>query len=558
MREKPEQEQRGGESLLSKIEIYGTREGGLIEAMVPIELIDRTEVAVDHAHVRELAESMAAESSKGIASGQLTPVLLGLVPGRDKFSIIDGFHRDSALQMAGKDKVFSTIRPNTTEEEIDDLRILTANSHSAVTFARIHDWVSTAWNKSPWSDRITAAQAFSLANNKKMNGRYMGLSEDEATTIRNWALDKCERWHMSAATIWSTMSTAQVADPELVKEVRARASGHELVTLTPQHLREIATAYPDEFQIQRALANVATSQNLTVMQTKKVLEMLRGITDRNEAISTIELTDWAAVFEEEKSQKKTRNRGVKPKQSEISERSLPKNESRSLSLKYMLARITIARLEISDRVLRGHYVAMPEKHSDPSPFTIDIKPFPQLNNAARPTVTEADSENFINRFEEVEPKLVEVFMKQTNATEDQAHRAVQTIGRRISNDMTKGALRYVDFSRIHMYDELLRTCLADEINQFQHGSAASISSIDSEITNIDATVAMSVLPTLEQKAQTGLVMGGILGIGAHSIAQVISMSHVQTRQVIEQTHHRLNAAERIYQRSIQPAVALEA
>jgi hypothetical protein len=86
------EEADSGRTLLEGIDIRSTREGGLIEAMVPVGLINREEVAVNEAHVAELRDSIQFEASKGGSTGQLSPVLLAHVPTKDKFVIIDGHH----------------------------------------------------------------------------------------------------------------------------------------------------------------------------------------------------------------------------------------------------------------------------------------------------------------------------------------------------------------------------------------------------------------------------------------------------------------------------------
>ena len=171
-------------SIRSEIDVRSEREGGLVEAMVPVELIDQTEVPVDDGHVQDLVVSMLTEEAKGTMNGQLTPVLLAQVIGKERLSIIDGFHRSAATERRGSPTVYGTIMPPMSEDEVMDLRILTATSHKSVSFARMYEWVSNSWTKTPWAERVTAAQAFNLASNKKMNGRYIGVSPEEVVAIR--------------------------------------------------------------------------------------------------------------------------------------------------------------------------------------------------------------------------------------------------------------------------------------------------------------------------------------------------------------------------------------
>lgn len=552
MNKEPELKQGGGELLLSKIEVRGEREGGLIEAMVPIDLIDRTEVAVDEEHVQELALSMQDEWERGITNGQLSPVLLGHIPGRAQFSLIDGFHRDAALKLTGKETIFATIRPNTSEEEIDDLRILTANSHSSVSFARIVEWVNASWSKSPWADRVNASQAFGLANSKTANGRRMGLSEEETEAVREWARDKSKRWSLSTTTIWYNLSTAEMADPELVSSVRGRSGGHSLEALTSQHLREIATAYPHQYAIQNALNKVILEQSLTIPETKQVLDMFKGVEASDEIILTLELTDWHALFENAKLSKKrgkqrTRTTASEPETSEVKP-SMPLL-SRNYYNKYALSRIAIARLQLENNVLRGEYLVGP-LHGDTQPsFIIDFPSGSKLEKAVLPSIDTFTEERFLTRFEELEPKLVEIFMTHTAASKDEAKRAIQKVGNRVGQDMRIGGLQFIEHYRDQTFDDLMRKCLGDEMRIYKEGSEASISTIQREADHYDFSIVSEMLPALEENTQTTLVSSGMLQLGTHSVAQIVQLNKTTTSQLLDTTHQRLVAAERAYEKT---------
>lgn len=553
MNKTPEQNQGGGELLLSKIEVRSEREGGLIDAMVPIDLIDRTEVAVDEEHVAELAASMHDEWSRGITNGQLSPILLGQIEGRSTFSLIDGFHRDAALKLLGNDTVFATIRPNTTEEEVGDLRILTANSHSSVSFARIVEWVNSSWSKSPWADKVSAAQAFSLANSKTANGRRMGLTEEEAGEVREWALDKSKRWSLSTAVIWTNLSTADVADPALVKQVRGRTNGHTLEALTSLHLREIATAYPHQFEIQNALNKVILAQSLTVPETKQVLEAFKGAQATEDILATIELTDWHALFENDKLAKKKgkqRVRSAEEKAQEDEERkpAMPLL-ARSFYNKYSLSRVAIARLQLENSVFKGEYLVAP-LHGDTQPgFIVDLPSGTQLQKATQPSIDSTAEDRFLTRFETLESKLLEVFINATNADEADARHAIQRIGNRIGQDMRTGGLQYVDLHRDQTFDELIRTCMRDEVRIFKEGSEANISAISREVDHYDFSIVSEILPALEDKTQTSLVSTGMLQLGVHSVAQILQLNRTTTSQLLDTTHQRLTSAQRAYEKS---------
>src|ERR1700677_4418089 len=87
----------GGEPALSvpspledpRIRIVAKREGGLVEAYVPIDLIYMEDVPVDQSHAADLAASMRNKATKDGGTGQKSPSLIAEVPGVEHFFITD-------------------------------------------------------------------------------------------------------------------------------------------------------------------------------------------------------------------------------------------------------------------------------------------------------------------------------------------------------------------------------------------------------------------------------------------------------------------------------------
>lgn len=275
------------------IQVVNQRQGGLVEAFVPIKVVYREDVAVDETHVLELAGSIDAESRQGTHAGQLSPVLLGVVPDLSQLPIIDGFHRVAALDRLGRERVFATIKPDSSWEDIYDLRILTAVSHKTVQFARLMSWVDDAWERSPWNERLKASQAFTLKL-PGMTGSRLGLSPDEATAIREWVDRKCEQWRVSPVKIYQNLSTAQIADPDLVQQARARAGGRTLEALTPQHLTAVAQTLPHRFELQREVASAAMEHRLTVRSTQALATAVSRAENPDQAREIIQSRSWQA------------------------------------------------------------------------------------------------------------------------------------------------------------------------------------------------------------------------------------------------------------------------
>ena len=66
--------------ILSKVEIIGIREGGLVECFVPFTLIDNEEVPVKEEWAEQLAQQMGDIAETEGGTGQHMPVTLGYIP----------------------------------------------------------------------------------------------------------------------------------------------------------------------------------------------------------------------------------------------------------------------------------------------------------------------------------------------------------------------------------------------------------------------------------------------------------------------------------------------
>lgn len=342
--------------ILERINVVNRRENGLIDAYVPITFIYREDVAVDEAHVRELADSIEREARGGLRTGQLSSVTLGHIPGFDKLAIIDGFHRVTALESKGRTEAFATIRPNSSWEEVIDLRILAATTHRSVKFARLIEWVGESWNYSQWSKKIKAAQAFQLTFTG-MTGSRLGLDSEEVREIREWVERKCDQWHISASSVYIHLSTALLADPDLVKEARERIGGRKLDAVTPQHLSAISRILPYKYEIQKEIAQAAKSLNLTVPKTRALALAVAQVKDVDEARTIINSGNWRTVEpvyspsrarELRKVAKEETRRGVNP----------------ILVEKFYQAQMEIGQLLIENAVLSGRYASKVQENID--------------------------------------------------------------------------------------------------------------------------------------------------------------------------------------------------
>jgi len=536
------EKQRGGETLLQSIETINERDGGLIEAMVPVSLINREEIAVNEFHVNELVDSMLSESTKGIANGQLTPILLAQIEGNPTFSIIDGFHRDAALSRSGKEKIFATVRLNTTQEEVDDLRILTASSHSSVAFSRIVEWVGSAWDRTEWSETVTAAQAFSLANSKAMTGARMGLNEDSAAAIREWALDKCTRWRIAPGTIYQNMATAQLADPELVTRARQRESGHRLDELTPDHLKYIARAYPNKSHEQKNVATIVTDNNLTIAETKLVLDIL-GTAEHDDMITEIiELTDWKKMIEKDSTIIRKRQKHVEetdqvsvskandtPRTKRASYTDIDistRDKGASIEFKTILdvltsTQVELARTSLKNLILNGQYTPVRVSGDLQSPFVAKNLPDAITESlvadvSAVPDILQMVSDDALK-------PLIRSTMLKNNLDEDTADYIVKEAFHRVARDSEEGSLRFAFPKKKEHILIMLNRAINDEVAQLNDPNHGPSPVTPQRIVNFSEII--TTMPTLHPIARTALTLYGVMNAPRQTVQQVLRLNN---------------------------------
>lgn len=524
------------ESLLSQVTILNERPGGLLEAMVPSHLINREEVPVDEEHVDQLAHNMLAERAKGNGTGQLSPILLGEVPGLPSFLIADGFHRDATLFKIGENDIFSTIKPNCSQEEVLDLRIITATMHSSVTFARVVEWIGDAWQKTPWADKITAIQAFSLTS-PKITGRNMGLSQIEAEAIKAWAYDKSNKWSMAPATIKTSLLTASMSDPELVKEARRRPGGHALTEITPQHLGVLAKGFPHRHAEQQFIAAIAKANNFNVPKTRAAVEALKSAKDLSEMQELAKHIDWAMI--QPLSGEKQAKSEVPSPPSADTETSAPDSHRPGYAkypevvAAFVASEIELAKLSLENILLRGKY----------TPARVQLKEAglpPQLvvTDAPRLQTVDWGDDRLDAVLDKIEAAKEPTVMKlvATGISLPEATTIFSRVGMRISQDIEEGALKYADVDESMVLSPMFRQTLRDEVG-LHHGKKRTTiapheaSQKDFEVSDTVDIKLVHMLANLEPIERRILILGGVYRLTPFIIRQLVSVdeSHVNFR-----------------------------
>lgn len=275
--------------LSRRVEIIGERDGGLIDCWVPTELIDHEEVPVKEEWALSLALQMQEMSKAGGGTGQLSPILLGLIEGENTLKIADGFHRDAALELNDEPMRYATIKL-TDWDGLYDVRIFTAKDHAHVRFSRVVQWIREIWQRTGQSDVMTVEQAV-LLYQFDTDGSRLGLEPDAVAAAKAWIARKEEQWQMAAMTIHGHLKIAEHVDPQLVHSTREKRGGHALEAPTVAILKIFSNYLPNRFDLQNLVMDIAMQRNLRGPQVKALSLHVAPCRNLEEARITVGLID---------------------------------------------------------------------------------------------------------------------------------------------------------------------------------------------------------------------------------------------------------------------------
>jgi hypothetical protein len=261
-------------TLIQRADVIGTREGGIVDCWVPAELIDHEEVPVKDEWARSLANEMREIAETKGGTGQLSPVILGLIEGENNLKIMDGFHRDAALKMNGEERIYSAVQL-TDWDGLYDVRIFTAKDHAHVRFSRVVQWIREVWTYSGLDDKMTIEQAI-LLYRFGTSGSRLGLSVGDVETAKTWVARKEQQWDMAAMTIHGHLKVAETVDPKLVHSAREKKNSDALEAPTQAILRVFADQIPNNFELQNLVLAQAKIHNLTGAEVKTLCEKVVG------------------------------------------------------------------------------------------------------------------------------------------------------------------------------------------------------------------------------------------------------------------------------------------
>jgi hypothetical protein len=293
--------------LMSRIEVRGAPDSdGIIDCRVPIKLINHEEVPVDKRWASSLASQMhdlaIALTNQGqqrdmaeaveAGTGQLTPILLGLIEGEKKFRIIDGFHRDAALIINGV-KIARARVMLTDWNELYDIRIFTAKDHDDVKFSRVVRWINEVWRYSGLANRLSVEQAI-LLYRYDTSGSNLGLTEEEVVAAREWVAKKEKLWEMPAMTMRDLLVVAGAVDPTIVQASRKRNKKGPLEAPTKAIIDTLSKNLPGDFALQEVVVKATLANQLSSTKVTTLCQLVKGLT-KEEAVQKLAELDWETL-----------------------------------------------------------------------------------------------------------------------------------------------------------------------------------------------------------------------------------------------------------------------
>ncbi len=546
---------------------------------MPIELINQEDVAVDREHVRALAESMQNESNgSGNITGQLTPALLAEVPGEDKFVILDGFHRISALDSNGEEQVYSTVKLDCTPADVIDIRIVAAKSHKKVKFSRIVEWVEDAWAQTEWSDSINVSSAFIMTLlNSSGKGRVKKedkLDDETVLQIKGWVQQKCHEWDISVNHVERYLRTAREADPALVKRAMERKSGHKLEDITPMHLTKITKHLPGEYTMQQVVASAAIANTLTIAQTD-ALSLAVSRADSYEAIDGyIDMKIWEKMGAASHAARKRRYSEIDPDNKA--------EYNQTLRDKFFDDQIELCEVLIENAVLLGRYDPKVEEATSTEINALIIRRGLQdakSNGHLAPTNGKAriwehhDLEKFAKEAIELDEWLVSSIKRKFQFGPEAAQDIAQEARIRFFNSLSEGKLSIVPEDKISirkLLGKITERTAIDEIRKIRgrEGQKPQEFSLDYELSEnltlehtlgaedenltevegdmSDKEFIRTVLPFLNESQRRIVVLKGYFGLNSYETAKIL----LTTEGTINQGFRDIkNKVEKISQES---------
>jgi len=261
---------------------------------IPLTRVDTSEAITDKFHATYLGKDISQK-------GQVTPITVRArildepvtiqgqqyEAGNVVYDIADGYHRSIAEQSRSAETIEASVLYGCTDEELLDLRILSAGSVESVQIPRIGAWVTKEFNETDFAQKdvsVLAAFEFATRNTKPLTRRIReNLRPDEQEELLMWVREKCDIWQKNPRDIFDILLIVKYADPELIKRIRqgtrkGRPRNADSDALSKRVVVAVSTEFGGEsaYHVQKAILAAAKARGLSIQSTLKLIEKLSG------------------------------------------------------------------------------------------------------------------------------------------------------------------------------------------------------------------------------------------------------------------------------------------
>ncbi|MEK9196066.1 MAG: hypothetical protein AAB914_01725 [Patescibacteria group bacterium] len=491
-------------------------EGRFIYADVPLHLIEKPNIPIDHEHVEELAEKMLSykkDHDVEGGNGQEDDVMLAqLDDDPNKLHITEGLHRINSLTLNGEGYVRAKILTHSSMQEVTEKRMSGVKEHQSIRTSRAVTIIDELWQFTPWKDKLTSAQAFALTNDDR-SGKDLGISSEEAEEIKQWAKAGAEECNLSVTTIDKHLRLIDAVDLEIIKNSREMHGKKDSPYFASANLKWLAKHLRGEFDKQKLVVEAAIEKNLSSSQVEKLAMQIAGFEDINEAQVHIEKTV------------SSRSSNTKPRrQTNI----INAETNGHLPDTLMTSELDFCRLAIEHVIATGRYTPLLVK-TEAQPIVFKPTNMPEQ---ALPFDWSRDQRERLSSLIGGSIGLaVGIGTKQFRIPDDKARQLATTTRERILGDVENGVLKYTGIQTKEMFIKIFSNCYRDEVKLYKNSishrgkNPVSITNTKKRLV-LDEKSFRNLITGIEDMTESRmLTLSTVFGLPSMAIAQILELDN---------------------------------
>lgn len=287
---------------------------GTFIADMPLGAVDTNDMPTDPERIDEVHDLLEeAETLEG-GTGQRDACVVCHVKD-EGFFLVDGFHRHKVQTARGKTSLRVKIIPNCSYDDVTRLQVeYTRKQHKPIEFSRIVDIMQKNWLRTEWAGDApgklpTVLLAFNStdpdywAEDPEDQRRLEAVEPDTQEEIDEWVAVKSEEWGYSPAKLRENLALADGLAPDLVQRTlvgRRLPEGY----LRPSHGVVIAKFFPGDYVLQRAMFDVAASEQLSIGATELVAREVEDAATPKALFKAVGSLDLTAIKAQARAAKK--------------------------------------------------------------------------------------------------------------------------------------------------------------------------------------------------------------------------------------------------------------